>query len=1092
MFQKFTRLLLASCCLAATAFAQDGAIDGTFGINGKVWDPPSTYPISTITPGTPARILVQPDGRILHIAPTGSVGVHITRYLPNGAIDGSFGTGGSVTTNEVAGVYQPRNAYMLPDGRFYVIGESRVNEFGAEHGFAVLRYLANGSLDNSFSGDGKTVIPLATSVPMAHGIAVQSDGKIVVAGNAGQWTTTRFHPDGSIDNSFDGDGIVRTDFNFGNDAAFAVTIAPDGKIVVAGLVTNQRIVNGQAAFSQDAGIVRYNSDGSLDGSFGNGGKVTHITPGTIDAARGVAISPSTGNIHIGGDWSLTSDIDNSGFFAARFLPNGTLDGSYNGGYVAFNITARARAVDLRMQTDEKILIGGFNTCGQFCPNEGWVDIHLARLTTSGQLDGSFDGDGKAKIEYQFLAPPGVGSVDMGGSIDAQGSKLITGGLSRYTGQTKKLLVRLNNSAALLPRDLPAQQPYVPIPATIEAETYTGQSGTQLEPTADAGGGQNVGYMDQGDYLEYRISVPSAGDYTLSLRVASFVGNASVEVRTETGQVLTVFSVPNTGSWQNWTTLSAPVTLPTGNHTIRLTSLNGAGWNINWLQFDQGVVQPPPPAYVAIPAKIEAEAYVNQSGIQLENTTDAGGGQNVGWIDQADYLEYDITSASGGTFSFAARVASAQSGGMLELRIVGGGPLGSIAIPNTGDWQAWTTVSTTVNVPAGNHRIVIVSTSPANWNINWFEFSQDGTPPPPGYVLIPAKIEAENFANQSGTQNEGTTDAGGGQNVGYIDAGDWLDYNITVPSAGAYTLSLRLASLMPGAQVGIYSQGGLLLGTVNVPNTGGWQNWTTESAVINLPAGNMVIRLLSMNASNWNINWLQFEHATVTPPGYVPVPAKIEAEAYAAQSGTQLEATGDAGGGQNVGYVDQGDWLEYNINVPAAGSYFLDLRVASFFDGGIIEVRNSANTLLAAFHVPNTGGWQNWTTLTRSLVLPQGTQTLRLISAHSSGWNLNWLQIYQPAGRRPELTMAGNTQLQLSFYPNPVQQEAVIDLEGTPQGRVTLEVIGINGAVMYTAVMKKEAGRSRLQLPLGHLGRGQYFLRASMDGWTTTKKFIKLQ
>jgi len=110
--------------------------------------------------------------------------------------------------------------------------------------------------------------------------------------------------------------------------------------------------------------------------------------------------------------------------------------------------------------------------------------------------------------------------------------------------------------------------------------------------------------------------------------------------------------------------------------------------------------------------------------------------------------------------------------------------------------------------------------------------------------------------------------------------------------------------------------------------------------------------------------------------YLPIPATIEAEAYDEMSGIQLEATTDAGGGQNVGYCDPGDWMDYTINVPADGQYTVELRVASLSKTGALSLKNGTTTL-ATVALPNgTGGWQTWTALSKTVSLKAGNQTLR--------------------------------------------------------------------------------------------------------------------
>jgi endoglucanase len=119
------------------------------------------------------------------------------------------------------------------------------------------------------------------------------------------------------------------------------------------------------------------------------------------------------------------------------------------------------------------------------------------------------------------------------------------------------------------------------------------------------------------------------------------------------------------------------------------------------------------------------------------------------------------------------------------------------------------------------------------------------------------VQAESFSQMSGVQTEGTSDAGGGLNVGYIDAGDWISYAgtpITIPETGTYTVEYRVASAVGGGSLSFEEAGGApSYSTLALPNTGGWQTWTTVKSTITLTAG---VHKFGIKANNggWNINW----------------------------------------------------------------------------------------------------------------------------------------------------------------------------------------------------------------------------------------------
>lgn len=258
--------------------------------------------------------------------------------------------------------------------------------------------------------------------------------------------------------------------------------------------------------------------------------------------------------------------------------------------------------------------------------------------------------------------------------------------------------------------------------------------------------------------------------------------------------------------------------------------------------------------VALPNTIQAESYCDMSGIQTETTSDAGGGQNVGYVDTGDWLKYDVDVPASGTYKVSYRVASLNGGGVLQLEKAGGSPVyGLVNVPATGGWQTWTTVSHTVQLSAGKQSLGL-SAKAGGFNINWIKVESNGPVDPTTPI---ATVQAESFSQMSGVQTETTSDAGGGLNVGYIDAGDWLSYastSIVIPETGTYTVEYRVASAVGGGVLSFEEAGGTpSYTTVNLPNTGGWQTWTTVKSTITLTAGTHKFGIKA-NTGGWNINW----------------------------------------------------------------------------------------------------------------------------------------------------------------------------------------------------------------------------------------------
>lgn len=223
------------------------------------------------------RLSYKPMARLVggYIIPPGGSNRRfaLARYLTDGSLDSTFGSGG-VFISPVVPFGLSRSSInaieIQADGKIVATGS-------AEDHFGTARYNTNGSLDTSFNSTGFVLTTLSGGGE-GHAIKLQSDGKIVVAGRSGgQFNTTlvRFAANGSLDNTFDGDGIVTT----AAETASGMAIQADGKIV---------IVTG----GSDYGVIRYNTNGSIDTSFGTNGIVITNVGGGEDFARGLPWMPS--------------------------------------------------------------------------------------------------------------------------------------------------------------------------------------------------------------------------------------------------------------------------------------------------------------------------------------------------------------------------------------------------------------------------------------------------------------------------------------------------------------------------------------------------------------------------------------------------------------------------------------------------------------------------------------------------------------------------------------------------------------------------------------------------------------------------------
>lgn len=297
----------------------------------------------------------------------------------------------------------------------------------------------------------------------------------------------------------------------------------------------------------------------------------------------------------------------------------------------------------------------------------------------------------------------------------------------------------------------------------------------------------------------------------------------------------------------------------------------------------------------------------------------------------------------------------------------------------------------------------------------------------------------------GVDIESTTDAGAGYNVGFIKAGEWLEYTVDVPTTGSYNVSFRLANIRGGGTFHLETGGVNLTGAIAVPNTGNWQTYQTVSKTVSLTAGTQVLRVaFDSNASSGyvaNFNWWSVGSSDQAPFGGAPFTlaagATLEAEnfdtggqgfayndlepanlgnSYRITEGVDIQPTGDAGGGFNVGFAKAGEFLEYTVNAPVSGTYNLGLRLANLHSGGSLHLEVNSVNLTGAVAVPNTGNWQSYQTVNRDVTLNAGVNVVRLVfdQNSSNGFvaNVNWIKVNSTPQQAPFLgapfsVVAGN-------------------------------------------------------------------------------------
>jgi uncharacterized delta-60 repeat protein len=362
-----------------------GALDATFGGSGRV--------TSTLAGGAVALAL-QSDGKILTLGEQ-----RLARFEGDGRPDTTFGTNGEVTVDFPGSSDAAQDLAIQSDGRIVVVGATRIN--GTDD-FAAARYLTNGGIDTSFGNGGFASVDFNAGIDNAWAVLIQGDGRIVLAGHAAVTTTPELNHDfaaarltsaGVLDATFGAAGKVTTNIAGRTDMAFAAALQDDGRIVLGGRVADS------GGDHTDFGLLRYTSNGVLDATFGNGGTVRMNTSlnNFSDQIEELAIR-SDGKILAAGFATVASNAQfgNSKAFAlAQFEADGGADPSFGTGGV---VTTLFSSLDdfgrsVALQGDGKIVVVGQTA------NQTLRDFAAARYLPNGSLDPSFDGDGMLTVDF---------------------------------------------------------------------------------------------------------------------------------------------------------------------------------------------------------------------------------------------------------------------------------------------------------------------------------------------------------------------------------------------------------------------------------------------------------------------------------------------------------------------------------------------------------------------------------------------------------------------------------------------------------------------------------------------------------------------
>lgn len=610
------------------------------------------------------------------------------------------------------------------------------------------------------------------------------------------------------------------------------------------------------------------------------------------------------------------------------------------------------------------------------------------------------GEGKTFLASTTASPTGIFSVAISGVSAGQ---VITSTATAPDRNTSEFSRNVALSAPATPQ----------VPGTIQAEDYTnaldatpGNTGgtyragdVDIQNCDDPASGSpcyNVGWTDTGEWLEYNVTVQNTGWYAFTARIAAANNNRAFRIEVDGQNATGAVTIPNSGGYQNWSDVQIPaIRLTSGSHTLRLVVENG-GFNFNFLSSTptSEPVNTPPSASITSPTNgatvsgsvpITVTATDDQTAaasLDVDVSIDGGPWQDATWSAANNRFEWtwNAAGASPGQHTIAARATDGQS------QTATASPI-SVTIEDTSE-----------PTPAG-----LIQAED-------YTSASDTTPGNTGGQYRTGDVDIENCSDSaSGSPC---------YNIGWTAAGEWLAYDLSVPTAGYYTVTIRYATPSNGRYIDLQLNDSAVGGPIQLPVTGGYQAWNSAtSAPIELPAGSHTLKLVLSN-TNINLNFFELTAADAPPPPPPPtlpeLPGTIEVEDYkdggpgvgytdmtAGNTGS-LYRTDDvdiqfcsdptsATPCYNVGWTELGEWLAYDVNVPTAGNYVFTIRYAASSSSPRkvrieIDGINATGTIL----LPPTGGYQTWADAASiPVAIPAGQHTIKL-AFENGGPNINYI------------------------------------------------------------------------------------------------------
>jgi hypothetical protein len=457
------------------------------------------------------------------------------------------------------------------------------------------------------------------------------------------------------------------------------------------------------------------------------------------------------------------------------------------------------------------------------------------------------------------------------------------------------------------------------------------------------------------------------------------------------------------------------------------------------------------------------------GVDVQPCDDAinSNGYNVGWLASDEWMNYTVNVEVSGVYDVELRVAAGADEGVFHFEMNGADISQTVSVANSGGWENWTTILVEDVILYEGESTLAFYMNQAGFNLSSFDFLYSGiSPADAAHAFVSAQTLNNNQIKMS------------------------VNKPIQVP----------LASVPGGFEIQINGQTvGFNMITLDANN-----NRTVIFDMDEPLKGTDVIRISYVGAEvqaedGTELEAFQLEDVLNTLDVVHEIPGRVEAEDYSYQSGVELESTSDAGGGQNVGYLDAGDILEYQVDVTKSGFYTVDFRTASLDGSGSVIARlereNGQVIYVCQSDFEPTGGWQDWATTTETANLDTGSYTLR-IQITEAPFNMNWIQFnYDDVEEEEEEEEEEEVTYGFAFnnivtFPNPAADQITIAFGSYLSQDLGLSIYDSRGRPVYGEVFQNV---SMLEVPLdlSELAMGLYHVFVEKEnGEIEVGRFVK--